>query len=416
MDQTRSAPTWVSNGRAAALLLALVAVLAGFSGQAHAARYASIVMDYDSGAVIEAVDADQLEYPASLTKMMTLYLAFDALTHQQLTLEQRLPVSEHAASMEPTKLGLRPGERIRVEDLILGMVTLSANDAAVVLAEALGGSEPNFARVMTNRARRLGMTQTVFQNANGLPDPDQVSTARDMALLGRALIRDFPEYYPYFSTRRFSFNGRVIGNHNHLLSSYEGADGIKTGYTHASGFNLVASARRNGRRLVGVIMGGHSTAWRDRHMVQLLDAAFATDDSAESQRVLRTAAERPAEPAPTAPAAMLRLASMTVPASVPAAAPVPPPARPAPAAPRADMPGRWIVQVGAFRQQTAAMAAGKTAQRAANLAAGMVTVEQSAGSSPRIYRARIVGLTEGQARATCRELGRHGTACMALLS
>ncbi len=413
MDETRSAPAWAWCGRAAALLMALV-VVAG-AGRADATHYASIVIDYDTGAVIEASDADQPEYPASLTKMMTLYLAFDALAHHQLTLEQRLPVSEHAASMEPTKLGLRPGERVRVEDLILGMITKSANDAAVVLAEGLSGSEPGFARVMTNRARRLGMTQTVFQNANGLPDPDQVSTARDMAILGRALIRDFPQYYPYFSTRRFTFNGRVIGNHNHLLTSYEGADGIKTGYTHAAGFNLVASAHRNGRRVIGVVLGGHSTAWRDRHMAQLLDAAFAAEEPGESARPAQPVTAE-ATPAAAVPAPMLRLASMTMPAAPAPAAAATLPRPAAERAPRPDPAGRWIVQVGAFRQETAALAAGHTAQRAANLGVGQVTVERSAGAPRPVFRARIIGLTEAQARATCRELGRHGTACMALLS
>src|SRR5215831_2502078 len=234
----------------------------------------SIVIDVETGRVLSAVNADAITYPASLTKMMTLYLTFEALNAGRLRLDQYLPVSAEAASRAPTKLGLRPGESIAVQDLILGLVTRSANDAASALAEGLAGSEPAFAEHMTREARTLGMTRTVYRNASGLPDPDQYTTARDQAQLAFALYRDFPKEYRYFATREFYFRGSTIHNHNHLLYWYEGADGIKTGYIGASGFNLAASAVRNGHRLIGVIMGGPSAGTRDREMAALLDRGF----------------------------------------------------------------------------------------------------------------------------------------------
>ena len=217
------------------------------------------------------MNADAITYPASLTKMMTLYLTFEALNSGRLRLDQYLPVSSEAASKSPTKLHLVPGDSVQVHDLILGIVTKSANDAAAVLAEGLAGSEPAFADRMTAKARQLGMTNTVYRNASGLPDPEQRTTARDVAQLALALYHDFPREYRYFATRQFFFRGRVILTHNHLLDWYDGADGIKTGYIGASGFNLAASAVRNGHRLIGVVMGGASAGSRDREMAALLD-------------------------------------------------------------------------------------------------------------------------------------------------
>lgn len=220
------------------------------------AGYATIVVDAKTGAVLSEQNADQANYPASLTKMMTLYLVFDALERHQLTLKQPIAVSRHAATQAPSRLGLTAGQTITVEQAILALVTKSANDAAVAIGEELGGTESRFAEMMTRRARRLGMSSTTFRNASGLPNPSQVTTARDIATLGRALWRDFPQYYPYFSRDRFTYRGRVIANHNVLLRTYPGADGIKTGYIRASGYNLAASAVRNGRRIVAVVLGG----------------------------------------------------------------------------------------------------------------------------------------------------------------
>ncbi len=244
------------------------------SAQIGSARYSSIVVDNSTGRVMEAANADDLRYPASLTKLMTLYMAFEALRDHRIWLGQRVPVSAWASSMEPSKLGLVPGTYFTVSDAILAIVTKSANDAACALGELLGGDEQRFAQMMTMRARALGMTQTTFRNASGLPDPGQTTTARDLALLAHHLIQDFPENYHYFSEPVFYFHGRQIPNHDHMLVAYEGADGLKTGYTLASGHNLVTSAVRGQVRLIGVVMGARSNPERDAHMASLLDDGF----------------------------------------------------------------------------------------------------------------------------------------------
>jgi D-alanyl-D-alanine carboxypeptidase len=233
-------------------------------------RYAAIVYDVKAGGALYAANADGLRHPASITKVMTLYMLFEQLQAGRLTLDSRLPVSGHAAAQAPTKLGLRAGSTLRVEDAILGMVTRSANDAAVVVAEALGGTEQAFAAMMTRKARSLGMSRTVYRNASGLPDSGQVTTARDLAMLGIAIQDRFPRYFRYFSTRSFVYEGRGIASHNRLVGSVEGVDGIKTGYTRASGFNLLTSLRRGDRQVVAVVLGGRSGSSRDATMRQLL--------------------------------------------------------------------------------------------------------------------------------------------------
>ncbi len=237
-------------------------------------RYASFVVDVASGQVLEAVNADEPRYPASLTKLMTIYLLFEALRDHRVSLEQPVPISAHAADMPPSKLGLLPGSYITVEQALLGLVTKSANDAAAALGELLGGDEAQFAQMMTLRARALGMSHTTFRNASGWPDPEQVTTARDLALLARHLIRDYPVEYRYFSVPSFVFHGRLIPNHDRMLQTYPGADGLKTGYIDASGCNLVTSAMRGEVRLVGVVMGAANGGERDEHMASLLDAGF----------------------------------------------------------------------------------------------------------------------------------------------
>jgi D-alanyl-D-alanine carboxypeptidase len=265
----------------AALLAAALLALPG--GPAEARIPAEIVVDARTGEVLHADGADARTHPASLAKMMTLYLAFEALESGRLRLDRRLPVSRLAASQAPTRLGLKAGGRITVEHAILGLITRSANDAAVVLAEALGGGVEGFARRMNAKARDLGMKATVFRNPSGLPDPAQVTTARDMARLARALIRDFPRRYPYFSRTGFSMEGRSFRSHNRLLSRYPGMDGLKTGYIRASGFNLAASAVRGKRRLVAVVMGGASPALRDDRMAEILDRAFERAPAPEAR-------------------------------------------------------------------------------------------------------------------------------------
>jgi D-alanyl-D-alanine carboxypeptidase len=251
--------------------------------------FSSIIVDGNSGATLEAKDADGSRHPASLTKIMTLYLLFERLESGKMKLDTEMDVSEHASEQAPTKLGLRPGQTIRVEDAIKGLVTRSANDAAVVIAEAIGGDEDGFAKLMTRKARALGMTRTVYRNASGLPDDDQVTSARDQATLGRAIQDRFPRYYRYFSTTVFNFRGHSIQNHNHLIGSVEGVDGIKTGYTRASGFNLVTSMRRGNRHLVGVVLGGRSGSSRDAIMRNLLAENL---DKASTKRTVAAIAER----------------------------------------------------------------------------------------------------------------------------
>jgi D-alanyl-D-alanine carboxypeptidase len=232
--------------------------------------FSSIIVDGNSGATLSATNPDASRHPASLTKIMTLYLLFERLDAGKMKLDTEMNVSEHASDQAPTKLGLRPGQTIAVEDAIKGLVTRSANDAAVVIAEAIAGEEGDFAKLMTRKARALGMVRTVYRNASGLPDDEQVTTARDQATLGRAIQDRFPRYYRYFSTTAFNYHGHSIRNHNKLLGDVEGVDGIKTGYTRASGFNLVTSMRRGNRHLVGVVLGGRSGGSRDTIMRGLL--------------------------------------------------------------------------------------------------------------------------------------------------
>src|SRR3954466_11974147 len=240
------------------------------ASESYSPKFASIIVDGNSGATLSSNNPDALRHPASLTKIMTLYLLFEQLERGKLKLDSEMEVSEHTSEQAPTKLGLRPGQTIRVEDAIKGLVTRSANDAAVVIAEAIAGEEDDFAKLMTRKARALGMTRTVYRNASGLPNDAQVTTARDQSTLGRAIQDRFPRYYRYFSTSAFVYHGHSIRNHNKLLGSVEGVDGIKTGYTRASGFNLVTSMRRGNRHLVGVVLGGRSGGSRDAIMRNLL--------------------------------------------------------------------------------------------------------------------------------------------------
>jgi D-alanyl-D-alanine carboxypeptidase len=236
---------------------------------------AALIMDGVSGRVLYARNANALRHPASLTKLMTLYMLFESLKHGQTTMETMMPVSAHAASQHPTKLYLHTGSSIDVEDAIKAIVVVSANDVAVVIAEYLGGTEDHFAEMMTQKARELGMNNTFYHNASGLPDDRQISTASDLALLARRLSYDFPQYFHYFSTAGFIYHGRYYRGHDNLLGKYDGADGMKTGYTAGSGFNLVSSVTRNGTQVIGVVMGGRTAHMRDKEMMRLLDSTYA---------------------------------------------------------------------------------------------------------------------------------------------
>lgn len=350
-------------------------------------RYASIVVEADNGRVLSAANPDELRFPASLTKMMTIYMAFEALRDRRITLHQSVPVSAHAASMPPTKLGLRPGDNLTVEEAILGMVTRSANDAAAALGEMLGGSEARFAQMMTLRARALGMSRTRFRNASGLPDPEQVTTARDMAVLARHLVHDFPRQYRYFSVASFRFHGRTVTGHDYLLDRYPGTDGIKTGYTDASGFNLVTSVVREHRRLIGVVLGAAKAGGRDRHMMALLDQGYRMLDGGApvTGRLIQTADAAPLRHARPAPAPV----------------PAPAPARTA---------GDWAIQVGAFPQAAAARRAAERAHE--RLAIGEVHVERVVIRRRPHWRAQIDGLRHAQAVRGCAVLARHRQPCL----
>ena len=256
-------------------LLALLVQIMPARAQVGSERWASVVIDARTGDLLSAAQADEPRYPASLTKMMTIYMLFEALRDRRVSLTQLVPVSHHAASMMPSKLGLLPSTQITVEQALLGLVTKSANDAASALGELMGGGdEDRFAQMMTMRARALGMSHTTFRNASGLPDPDQITTARDLSVLARHLIQDYPVEYRYFSTPSFVFHGRLIPNHDRMLQTYPGADGLKTGYTDASGCNLVTSAVRGDVRLIGVIMGAVNGVERDSNMAAQLDSGF----------------------------------------------------------------------------------------------------------------------------------------------
>ncbi|MBM9402830.1 D-alanyl-D-alanine carboxypeptidase [Gluconacetobacter azotocaptans] len=281
-------------GRAIRLSLGLsagwFAALAGGVPQARAqyvGQVSSIVMDARTGAVLSQSNPDLQRYPASLTKLMTLYLAFKGLRSGQVSLDQPVPVSAHAASMEPSKLGLVPGSYLTVEQAVLGLVTKSANDAACALGELLGGGdEDRFADVMTRQARALGMTSTTFRNASGLPNGEQVTSARDLAILTRQIIAEFPEYYHYFAVPAFYFHGRQVPNHDPMLRFYPGADGLKTGYTADAGRNLVTSAIRENVRLIGVVLGARTNPQRSAMMAGLLDDGFRQEGVADVPRTL----------------------------------------------------------------------------------------------------------------------------------
>jgi len=423
-------------GRAITLLATLV-VLAGFSTPASA-RQASIVVDADSGHVLYADRAEDTNFPASLTKMMTLYLTFEALEEGRIRLDTRLPVSRHAEGRAPTKLNLAAGQFIAVKDAILGLVTKSANDAATVLAEGLGnGSEAQFANMMTAKAHSLGMRRTVFRNASGLPDRLQVTTAKDLSILSRALIKRFPQYYGYFSTREFVFRGDLHMNHNKLLGAYPGADGLKTGFTVASGFNLAASAVQNGRRLIVVVMGGNTGRDRDRQVADLFDQAFGAIARGEDMFTPGVGAVAALPPPPSRGKA--KSATQAAPQQA-RSKPLPKPKKPAetqtaeartaenrgtalapPASDGAAGSGQiersgWAVQVGAYAAQSQAKKAAARAARQLprHLGKARIVVESVRTQDGFLHRARLVGLSEKDARSACAELARKKTPCIAM--
>ncbi len=290
--------------------------------------FSAIVVDANTGRTLYSVAEDGVRHPASITKVMTLYLLFEQLDKGAMTLQTRIPVSQHAAAQEPSKLGVEPGDTISVEDAIRAVVTRSANDVAVAIAEAIGHDEDAFAEMMTRKAHALGMSSTVYRNASGLPNDEQVTTARDLTILARSLEERFPRYFKYFSTHEFQYAGEVIGNHNHLLGRVDGVDGIKTGYTRASGFNLLTSVHRDGRSLVAVVMGGRTAGARDRIMENLIADHIAEASTAHTATMVADASteEPPTRPAAEeSPRAHPAIVAANVPSRAASSRPVEPP-------------------------------------------------------------------------------------------
>lgn len=404
---------------------------------------AAIVVDMNSGHVLYAQAPEAPRYPASLTKMMTLYMLFTYLRAGTISYDADLTVTPYAASQSPTKLNLKPGMTLTTADAINALVTLSANDAAVTIAENIAGTEENFARMMTEKARALGMSGTTFRNASGLPNDEQVTTARDMAILAQRLIRDFPKDYACFQTKHFSYHGRSYRNHNHLLFDYKGTDGIKTGYTREAGFNLTASVRRDDKHLVAVVLGGRTGGERDAAMRGLLNQSFPKAIAAKSSALPLVAAKPtagtpPPSPPPGAKKQVVALADtessiertsfggkqsgLASPASLaPASAPAS--ARPSASGTQAlstSEPGKsanpFHVQVGAFTSQAEAESRlSEVKERAATLLDGhpqLAIAFQKDGTQ--WYRARFVGFSEGTARNACAELKRMSLDCVVM--
>src|SRR5687768_15679761 len=309
------------------LSLALTFSVAAASPASASSGFSAMAVDAHTGRILFSQNPDAPRYPASLTKVMTLYILFQELKAERFKLNSPLKCSAHGASRPPSKLGLRPGETLTVENAIKALVTRSANDVAATVAENISSNERAFAQRMTNTARAFGMTGTTFRNASGLPDPQQVTTARDMATLGLRIQRDFPEYYHYFRITSFSYKGKVIRSHNRLLGKYAGADGIKTGYIHASGYNLTASAGRRGKRLVGVVMGGKTGGARNAYMMKMLDKYFAKATTSRANTIAAVAGTPPGWNSKQVPAAapvvMEATVSAPLPKTKPGSAPAP---------------------------------------------------------------------------------------------
>lgn len=402
-----TAPGWfeIRISRQIQTVIVTVALLvAAAASSAAYARIASIVIDYETGRILHALNPDTRNYPASLTKMMTLYIAFEAIKKGKLDMDQKLRVSRRAAAARPSKLGLKAGSTITLEDAILAMLTKSANDAAVVVAESIAGSEHKFGRLMTRKARELGMTRSNFRNASGLPNRRQLSTARDMATLAAHLLRDFPGQYKLFSTPEFEYSGRRYRNHNALLESYPGVDGMKTGYTRASGYNLVASAERNGRRIIGVVFGGRSSAARNRRMRTLLDRGFA-----RLEQLPEPPPMKPDTPPLAKVAGSVSGTSIVVARNDALRKPT--------AMTMQDTGGKagWGIQVGAFRDDEPARKAADKAvrqlRRNVRNAAQVVVVPVQQGKET-IYRARLLGLSRSTANEACRRLQSRKLSCV----
>ena len=383
--------------------LALILLFIVFPAQAAQDRYAALIVDAKAGTALFERNAHEVRYPASLTKMMTLYMIFDALDRNKLSLKQRVRFSRKAASRPPAKLYVKAGESITVEQAILALVTRSANDVATAVAEALGKTETQFARMMTKQARALGMKKTHFRNASGLHHRNQVTTAWDMYRLARALQTRFPHYYHYFSTPRFAFRKARHRNHNRLLKNYPGTDGIKTGYIRASGFNLAASVHRDGHHIIGIVFGGRTSKSRDAHMRALLDKGFEQLKSAK----------------PAVRLAGIQLQPLTLIAKSQGVG-LPVQGQGQGSAGIDLMPDAsglgWTVQVGAFSQIATAKKQTSDARSAVPhvLASAKIAIDPLVRDGKTLYRARFVGLSQFAARTACQTLQEKNIDCISV--
>ena len=395
---------------AAVLAILLTVLLAG--AKPSEAGYASIILDADTGEVLRSRNGDTRNYPASLTKMMTLYMLFEQLDSERMNLKTKMKVSKRAAGQPASKLGLRRGETITVRQAIMALATKSANDVATVVAEAISGTEWEFAVAMTKRARSLGMKRTRFRNASGLPNRKQLSSARDMGILAMALLRDFPHYYDYFSATSFTYDGVTHRTHNNLLDRYPGMDGMKTGYIRASGFNLVASALRDGRRVIAVVFGGRTAKSRDKHMVKLLDLGFKRMSQRDRQRSVQQYAGlqsrkiplplvKPGTVVETVVETAAKVVAVKAVAKRRVASGILLPTRPRPTI------GKWAIQIGAYRSVRAAESALQQASKRlttllTNALAALTPIEMKRGDI--LYRARFLGLHKKQVTKACNTL------------
>ncbi len=430
---------------AVSVLLAATLIKAEVAAAASS-KYAAVVIDANTGKTLFGANADAPRYPASLTKMMTLYLLFEGLKTGKFSKNTRIPVSQHAASQAPSKLGLKKGQSITVETAILALVTKSANDAAAASGEFIGGSENRFAQIMTAKARRLGMSRTTFRNASGLPNPGQLTTARDMATLGIALREHFPQYYAYFSTRSFTYGRSRIGNHNKLLGRVAGVDGIKTGYTRASGFNLVTSVNLGNRQLVAVVMGGASGRARDQHMASLIKkytSRASNRNGAPLLARLLTKKEKPVQPdeaeveaievaAAEAPAVPAEKREISIAEPVLAYAAPTPAKRPAalaeaetktekvdPITTASNDPSGWVIQIAATDNEEGAykLLSGAKSKAGKALAPATPFTQAVRKGSQTLYRARFSGFASKEAAwNACSVLKKQKVSCYALIN
>jgi len=385
-------------------------LLIGFlvSIQPAQAKYASFIINENTKRVYYTANADTRNYPASLTKIMTLYMIFDALKTKKISMNTKFKVSRRATRQPPSKLNLSAGSSISVKHAILALITKSANDVATVVAENLGKSERNFARLMTKKARKLGMKRTTFKNASGLPNRGQLSTARDMATLGMAIRKNHSVFFKLFKTKSFIYKGTKYSNHNNLLGSYSGTDGIKTGYTHASGFNLVASVERNGQRIIGVVFGGKKARSRDKHMIKLLNRYFKTNASKPLVRIAN-ASELPKN-RPKIIVAEKNVKNFKVPPNVINTLLLD----------RTN--DDWFIQIGAFTNRLNAHKAARNArnvvpEQLGNLPASLSKISKvNNNNTEYLWRVRFIELAENQARSVCAELWTSGLSCIPLPS